>query len=42
LDLFVALTLPEIYGTLVAERRWTLRRYEAWLAAALARELLGA
>ena len=41
-DLYVALTLPEIYGTLVAKRRWTPRRYEDWLAAALSRELLGA
>jgi AcrR family transcriptional regulator len=40
-DVYVALTLPEIYRTLVIERSWSLRRYEAWLARALALELLG-
>ncbi len=40
-DLYVALTLPDIYGTLVRERRWSLRDYEAWLAQALAYQLLG-
>jgi hypothetical protein len=37
----VALTVPEIYRTLVVERGWTVERYENWLAAALIRELLG-
>jgi AcrR family transcriptional regulator len=41
LDLYVALTVPEIYRTLVVERGWTVERYENWLAAALIRELLG-
>lgn len=39
-DLYVALTLPEIYRTLVLERQWSLRRYEVWLAGALTGELL--
>jgi AcrR family transcriptional regulator len=39
-DVYVALTLPEIYRTLVVERSWSLQRYEAWLARALALELL--
>jgi AcrR family transcriptional regulator len=41
LDLYVTLTVPEIYRTLVMERGWTVERYENWLAAALIRELLG-
>ena len=41
LDLYVTLTVPEIYRTLVVERGWTVERYENWLAAALLRELLG-
>jgi AcrR family transcriptional regulator len=40
LDLYVTLTVPEIYRTLVLERGWTVERYESWLAAALIRELL--
>ena len=27
----LALTLPEVYATLVAERGWSARRYEEWL-----------
>jgi hypothetical protein len=30
-----------VYDLLVLERRWTAESYEAWLAAALARELVG-
>jgi AcrR family transcriptional regulator len=41
LDLYVTLTVPEIYRTLVVERGWPVERYENWLAAALIRELLG-
>jgi AcrR family transcriptional regulator len=41
LDLYVTLTVPEIYRSLVVERGWTVERYENWLAAALIRELLG-
>ena len=41
LDLYVTLTVPEIYRTLVVERGWTVERYERWLAGALIRELLG-
>src|ERR1700716_1645283 len=40
IDIYVALTLPEIYRTLVVERRWSLRRYDTWLSRALALELL--
>lgn len=41
LDVYLALVLPEIWRTLVVERGWTPRAYEDWLAAAMARELLG-
>src|ERR1700716_716732 len=42
LDLYVAWTLPEVYRTLVLERRWSANRYESWLAELLIRELLAA
>jgi AcrR family transcriptional regulator len=35
-----ALTLPELYGELVAVHGWTPDGYEAWLAEILARQLL--
>lgn len=35
-----ALTLPEVYAELVDVQGWTPDAFEAWLAAALARELL--
>jgi AcrR family transcriptional regulator len=35
-----ALTLPELYGELVAVHGWTPDSYEAWLAGILVRELL--
>jgi AcrR family transcriptional regulator len=38
----LALSLPEIHAELVAVNGWTEDTYEAWLAAALRRELLGA
>ncbi len=41
LDLTLALTLPEVYRTLVTERGWSPRRYETWLASALVSQLLG-
>ena len=41
LDLYVALTLPQVYRTLVVERGWSLDPYERWLATALNQELLG-
>jgi AcrR family transcriptional regulator len=37
-----ALTLPEVYAELVEVQGWTADAYEAWLAAALVRELLDA
>ena len=40
LDVYIALTLPESYGTLVHERGWTPDDYERWLADCLCRELL--
>lgn len=40
LDITLALTLPEIYHTLVAERGWSARRYQAWLATSMAEQLL--
>lgn len=36
-----ALGLPELYNTLVHESGWSADEYQAWLAAALKRELLG-
>jgi AcrR family transcriptional regulator len=40
-DIYLALVLPEIYRTLVLERRWAVDRYETWLAGALVDQLLG-
>ena len=40
LDIALALTLPEIYQTLVVERGWSGDRYEAWLGAVLVEQLL--
>jgi AcrR family transcriptional regulator len=39
--IFIACTLPEAYGSLVIERRWTPNEYERWLADLLCRELIG-
>jgi AcrR family transcriptional regulator len=38
-DVIHALMSPEVYGLLVADRRWTPERYQQWLAAALAQQL---
>jgi AcrR family transcriptional regulator len=40
LDITLALTLPEVYRTLVGERGWSPSRYETWLAESLAAQLL--
>ena len=40
LDVTLALTLPEVFHLLVAERRWSHRRYETWLADTLVSQLL--
>ena len=40
LDVYITLTLSEIYRSLVVERGWSPSRYERWLALALTRELL--
>ncbi|HEX9043530.1 MAG TPA: helix-turn-helix domain-containing protein [Candidatus Limnocylindrales bacterium] len=40
LDAYIALTLPELFGTLVVDRDWTPDDYERWLADCLERELL--
>lgn len=40
LDITLALTLPEVYRTLVQERGWSGRRYEAWLGDSLIAQLL--
>lgn len=42
LDVTLALTVPEVYRTLVLERGWTAARYEAWLAGTLRDQLLRA
>jgi AcrR family transcriptional regulator len=39
--IFGALTLAEVYEKLVIDEGWTADEYEAWLAEALRRELLG-
>ena len=39
-DLYVAWTLPEVYRTLVMERKWSPNRYERWLDQLLIREFL--
>ncbi len=41
LDLALALTLPEVYRTLVVERGWSTDDYESWLAETLVNQLLG-
>lgn len=40
LDVYIALTVPEIYRTLVVDRSWSSDRYESWLAATLKSSLL--
>jgi AcrR family transcriptional regulator len=40
-DVLWALVHPDLWQLLVVGRGWSPARYEAWLAAALARELLG-
>lgn len=39
-EVFYALTLSEIYDTLVRQRGWTPDEYETWLATILAQQLL--
>ncbi len=41
-DVIHALLSPELYRLLVVDRRWSLGRYERWLAGLLIDELLGA
>ena len=41
LDLYVTITLPEIFRTLVIERAWSSARYQQWLGDLLIQELLG-
>ena len=41
LDITLALTLVEVYRTLVIGRGWSARRYEAWLGDSLIAQLLG-
>lgn len=41
LDIYVCCTLPEIYRTLVLERRWSSTKYERWLGDLLVWELRG-
>lgn len=41
LDLYVAITLPEVYRTLVTERGWSSAKYQQWLGDLLIQELLG-
>lgn len=40
LDIALALTLPNIFETLVVERGWTGKRYQAWLGSLLVDQLL--
>lgn len=40
LDLALALTLPEVYRTLVVERGWSKDAYESWLGETLVSQLL--
>ena len=40
LDVCLACTVPEIYRTLVVERRWTPEQYETWLGDLLVEQLL--
>jgi hypothetical protein len=39
-EIFLALTLAEIYDTLVRQRGWTPDEYETWLAELLRQQLL--
>ena len=39
-EIFYALTLPEIYDTLVRQRGWTPDEYETWLTTLLRQQLL--
>jgi hypothetical protein len=39
-EIFLALTLAEIYDTLVRQRGWTPDEYEAWLTTLLRQQLL--
>ena len=41
-DLYLALTLPEVYQQLVEASGWSPDAYEAWLTAVLKQQLLGA
>jgi AcrR family transcriptional regulator len=41
-EIFYALTLPEIYDTLVRQHGWTPDEYEVWLSALLCQQLLPA
>ncbi len=40
LDVYIALTVPEIYVALVTQRGWSPDRYESWLGDALITQLL--
>jgi hypothetical protein len=40
LDITLALTLAEVYRTLVVDRGWSGRRYETWLGDSLIGQLL--
>lgn len=40
-DLYIALTVPEIYRELVVGRSWRAAAYEEWLASALTSAILG-
>jgi AcrR family transcriptional regulator len=40
LDITLALTLVEVYRTLVVDRGWSARRYQAWLGDSLIAQLL--
>jgi len=39
-DLIHALMSPEVYGLLVGDRGWTPERYQQWLSASLAQQLI--
>jgi AcrR family transcriptional regulator len=41
LSVYLALVLPEVWGTLVAERGWPPEKYETWLGDSLVATLLG-
>lgn len=40
MDITLALSLPEVYRTLVHERGWSAKRYETWLGDSLIAQLL--